>query len=123
MSINAPLLCRLSAMFPPIYTSAIMGGQGLAGLVVSMSSVLTTASAPALASYCNDSPSDEGDECSQQINYSSLAYFTLATCILLSCIVSYLFLRQLQFARWVYSFSFHLIDNGSATQVSYFQRF
>jgi len=84
-------------MFPSSYTAAIMSGQGLAGLIVALSSIMTTLAAPAPTDYCNDSITD--DNCTLQISYSSLAYFTLATCILLSCIVTFLFLRQLPFAR------------------------
>ena len=93
-------------MFPPVYTGAIMSGQGLAGLVVSMSSILTTASAPTATDYCDDFVSE--DNCDQKISYSALAYFTLATLILLSCIVAFLILRNLPFARYFRCFhSYH----------------
>jgi equilibrative nucleoside transporter 1/2/3 len=84
-------------MFPPVYTGAIMSGQGLAGLVVSLSSILTTASAPTSVDYCDDAVVE--DNCSSKISYSALAYFTLATLILLSCIVAFILLRHLPFAR------------------------
>jgi len=93
-------LFGLGAMFPPVYTAALMNGQGLAGLIVAVSGMLTSlASAP--IDDCNDGADDSS--CDQKIDYSALAYFIIATIILLSCILAYMALGQLHFTKFYIS--------------------
>jgi hypothetical protein len=46
-----------AGQMPTVYTQAVMGGQGLAGLTVSLSGIVTTAARPASdpdASICTE---------------------------------------------------------------------
>lgn len=88
-------LFGLGAMFPPAYTGALMNGQGLAGLVVSVAGVLTTVAVDPIDT-CTD---QNDDSCDESMNYSAFAYFLIATIILLTCIVAYLFLGKLSFTK------------------------
>jgi hypothetical protein len=47
----------MAGQFPAIYTQAIMSGQGLAGLIVSVASILTTLAAP--GNSCTDDNADD----------------------------------------------------------------
>lgn len=91
-------LFGLGAMFPPVYTAALMNGQGVAGLTVAVSSLLTSLATSAIDECSDDNAGDDGD-CEQTINYSALAYFLIATILLVSCIFAYLALDHFQFAR------------------------
>jgi solute carrier family 29 (equilibrative nucleoside transporter), member 1/2/3 len=92
-------LFGLGAMFPASYTGALMNGQGVAGLTVSVSSMLTMlATSPIDTCEDDDNGGDDGD-CEQTINYSALAYFLIATLIMLSCIFAFLSLDQFSFAK------------------------
>lgn len=91
-------LFGLGAMFPPQYTAALMNGQGVAGLTVAVSSLLTSLATAAVDDCSDDNAGDDGD-CSQTIDYSALAYFIIATLILFSCIFAFLGLNSFQFAR------------------------
>jgi equilibrative nucleoside transporter 1/2/3 len=93
-------LFGLGAMFPPAYTAALMNGQGLAGLVVSVSAIVTIVSAPAPDDQCSTDDGNVDDDCSEHISYSALAYFIIATLVLLSCIVTFLSLDGLPFATY-----------------------
>lgn len=89
----------LAGMFPPIYTQAIMGGQGLAGLMIAVASVITTA-ASSEKNECNDD--DETDDgCGDyKVDPSALAYFIVATLVLLSCAASYFYLETLPITKY-----------------------
>lgn len=91
-------LFGLAAMFPPMYTGALMNGQGLAGLVVAVSSVVTIAAAAPI-DYCDDDATDDGS-CPEKLDYSALAYFIIATMILLSCISTYIWMARLPFTKY-----------------------
>ena len=119
----------LAAIFPPIYTQAIMSGQGLAGLIVSLASITTTAIAPPPDScdsdyckesgFCDDddggsgggsgsgsedaspSPPPDGDGCEEYTtNWSAFIYFCFAIGILVVCIFSYLTLERLPITKY-----------------------
>ena len=92
-------LFGLGAMLPPAYTGALMNGQGLAGLIVASSSMLTLLSDHSNKDFCDDDDAgdDDGDECPQEIDYSALAYFIIATVILLTCMMAYWTLKRLPF--------------------------
>ena len=89
-------LFGLGAMFPPAYTGALMSGQGLAGLIVSLANVLTLlASSP--TDECGDSDTTECSDFS--VDYSALAYFIIATVILGFCGVAFFVLQNLNFTK------------------------
>eukprot|EP00428_Durinskia_dybowskii_P075318 CAMPEP_0170400802 /NCGR_PEP_ID=MMETSP0117_2-20130122/24685_1 /TAXON_ID=400756 /ORGANISM="Durinskia baltica, Strain CSIRO CS-38" /LENGTH=470 /DNA_ID=CAMNT_0010657561 /DNA_START=133 /DNA_END=1545 /DNA_ORIENTATION=- len=92
-------LFGLGAMFPPAYTSALMNGQGVAGLTVAVSSMLTSLATSPIDDCSDDNAGDDGD-CSQSIDFSALAYFIIATLILGSCVFAFLALNQFSFARY-----------------------
>lgn len=97
-------LFGLGAVFPPAYTGALMNGQGLAGLIVSVSAVVTT-----IASESTDSCSGNNDIDSTTcdpfaINFGAFAYFVVATLLLFSCVFAFIFLEKLEFTK------FHLIQ-------------
>ncbi len=92
-------LFGLGAMFPPAYTGALMSGQGVAGLIVSVASILTTLAAAPIDVCTDDKAVEDDDSCPQNINYSALAYFIISTLILLSCAGAYLILGKLEFTK------------------------
>jgi equilibrative nucleoside transporter 1/2/3 len=92
-------LFSLGAMLPPAYTGAIMNGQGFAGLTVSVSALLTTLAAAPIDTCDDDDLNKDDDECVQSISYSALAYFLIATLILLTCSMAYFYLKKMPFTR------------------------
>lgn len=93
-------LFGLSALFPPAYTGALMNGQGLAGLIVSVSNVVTLVATASTDSSCSSDSEANDDTCEGfSINYSALAYFLIATFIMLSCAASFLVLAKLPYTR------------------------
>jgi solute carrier family 29 (equilibrative nucleoside transporter), member 1/2/3 len=90
-------LFGLGAMLPSAYTGAIMSGQGLAGLIVSVSAVLTLY-AGGDTSSCDDESTDDGT-CEQSISYSALAYFMIATIVLLTCSLAFSSLMRMTFTK------------------------
>jgi equilibrative nucleoside transporter 1/2/3 len=84
-----------AAVFPPSYTGALMSGQGLGGVTVSLASLLTIA-ATKRVDYCSDD--DEGT-CDTTTDWSAFMFFTTATIILLSCIVAFWTLEALPFSK------------------------
>lgn len=94
-------LYGLGAMLPPAYIAAVMSGNGLAGLVVSMSSLLTTWGGGQPESFCSSSENTSSQSsCVQSTDFSALAYFCIATFVLLSCAVLFLFLQKLPFTQY-----------------------
>merc|ERR1711871_393343 len=80
-------IIALASNFPPVYINAMMTGQALAGLIISSSALITTAGDPSNSIDCDDDPLAEDDESwgYDDISYSALAYFILATATLLVC--------------------------------------
>lgn len=95
-AVSSSGLFGLGAMFPPVYTGALMTGQGLAGLTVSISEILTLLAGPA-SDDCGDDNNDGADECSFSVDFSALAYFIIATFVLITCISAYLLICNLPF--------------------------
>ena len=90
-------LFGLAAVMPPIYTGAVMNGQGLAGLTVSLASMFTI-----IATKPEDTCSDDGggsSDCSYVVDYSALAYFLIATVALLTCVGVFEILCNLPFTQ------------------------
>lgn len=90
----------LGGQFPPQYTGAVMSGQGLAGLVVSIASLVTTWGGEPV-DVCNDDDvsNDDGD-CESYIDYSALAYFIISCVVMGSCVFSFLALMALPFTHY-----------------------
>jgi hypothetical protein len=92
-------LFSMSAVFPPSYTAALMTGQALAGVVVSLSDMLTTYAGEQPQDFCSSSLSgDDGasapSACAYKTNYSALAYFLIATLVLLvSAMLQYVLMK------------------------------
>jgi hypothetical protein len=94
----------LSGCLPPEYTGAVMRGQGLGGVVVSLASILTIYLSP-VQGYCsthqreNREEEGGGGECAVSVDYS--AFFFFATCcgVLLLCFGTFFALLVLPFTR------------------------
>jgi equilibrative nucleoside transporter 1/2/3 len=91
-------LYGLAAMLPDNYTAALMNGSGLAGFVVSLSSILTLL-AEKSSGFC-DNTEETTVDCIKETSYSALAYFIIATFILLTCASSIFYLLKQPFARF-----------------------
>lgn len=83
------------AVFPAKYTGALMSGQSLGGLTVSLASFLTI-----VAHTGNDGCDDVDDgTCEYYIDYSALTFFILSTIILASAIAVFAILESLPFSK------------------------
>ena len=103
----------LSGIFPQNYTGAMMSGQGLAGLSVALTGLLTQAAGPMPDGYCAVSTGDKPSECTDYVtNYSAFSYFLIATVVLGLCIVLFFILMKLPFTI------FHLRGQGQAKKDS-----
>jgi equilibrative nucleoside transporter 1/2/3 len=86
----------LSGIFPQSYTGAMMSGQGLAGLSVALTGLITQAAGPVPDGYC--STGDDAPPCQEYaVNYSAFSYFLIATIVLVSCIALFFVLMKLPF--------------------------
>lgn len=97
-------LFGLGAVFPAHHTGALMGGQGVAGLGISISSLLTiwaTAENPNFCDVLDDLTTDS--DCKDITDYSAFAYFSIATLALLSCIGAFLVLIKLPYTTYYLS--------------------
>jgi len=72
----------LAAMFPPTYTTAIMIGQGLGGVVVGLLRLVTKAAIP------------------DDVSVSTFLYFMVAAALMLACLIGYFVLIRLPYARF-----------------------
>jgi len=101
-------LFGLAGVMPPAYTGAVMNGQGLAGFMVSMASILTIIAAGRDSSFCDDTNDSNDEECSYSVDYSAFAYFMIASVALVTCIIVFQILYRLPFTH------FHLTRSGNA---------
>lgn len=88
-------LFGMAAVFPPLYTGALMTGQGLAGVIVSIAYIVSLLSTTD-ASDCDQDGNDDGGSTScdpYTTDSSALAYFAVATVVLFTCIGAYIVLR------------------------------
>ena len=87
----------LCADFPPQFTGALMSGQGLAGLTVSLASLITIW-AGSEVDLCSD---DDDGECEDHTtDYSALAFFIITCVVLGTCVLSFLGLLKLPFTKF-----------------------
>ena len=98
-SLNSAGLFSMAANFPFEYTGALMNGQGLAGFTISLSS-LSTSWAGQRIDVCNNDDYSEDEDCKNLMNYSALAYFTIATIVLFLNIFSFMALRNLSISKY-----------------------
>ena len=86
-----------AAQFPVKYTGALMNGQGISALIVCLANVISlTADSP--PDICNDD--DNSSSCGDNsFSYSALAYFLVATTILVLNIFAFFILRRLPISR------------------------
>jgi len=91
-------LFGLAAVMPPVYTGAVMNGQGLAGLTVSLASIGTIlASDP--VDTCDTGDTEAVDVCDYKVDWSAFAYFSIATFALLTCVAVFEVLCSLPFTQ------------------------
>ena len=74
-----------------------MNGQGLSGLIVALSSLLTSLAGREI-DVCEDDANND-DSCESSISYSTLAYFLIATFVLVSCIGLFIVLMKLSITK------------------------
>jgi amino acid transporter len=73
---------------PGVYTQAVMGGQGLAGLTVSLSGLITTAGRPhSDLPICQEEYSN--------LQWSAFAYFVIACVVIVGCAISWAVFERL----------------------------
>jgi solute carrier family 29 (equilibrative nucleoside transporter), member 1/2/3 len=84
------------AYFPPQFTGALMSGQSLGGLAVSLVS-LVSIWAGNEGDWCSDD--DDGDCEEHSTDYSALAFFTITCVVLGTCVLSFLALLKLSFTK------------------------
>jgi len=93
----------LGALFPPIYTQALMAGQGLAGLVTSLASIFTLlAVKPDNTCGEDDSNDDANNSCDpySKVDWAAFSYFVVAVIMLLMCIVCYVILDKMPITEY-----------------------
>ncbi|KCV68943.1 hypothetical protein H696_04362 [Fonticula alba] len=93
----------ITASFPGKYTSAIMIGQGVAGIVVSISQLLTQ-----LISDPNAGSADDGSA-----ELSALLYFLVAVFLLIACIFSFATLPRMALFTYFTEKAARLTGTGS----------
>lgn len=102
LSIAAAMACGVCGSFlqggmfgltgdlPPVYTQALMGGQGLAGVAVSVNAMIAA---------LTTKKSSSSDPTYQELKIPTMVYFLVAVFILLFCILGYLVLERLPFVH------------------------
>jgi hypothetical protein len=97
-------LYGLSGILPPVYTSAIMLGSSVSGLVVSYSSLITEAASLSLPDCSTDGADDDdaSGNCSDgfSIDYGSISYFVITTFVIFLCIISFEIFIRTSFLRY-----------------------
>lgn len=94
-------LFGLAAIFPTRYTGAVMYGQAVAGLLISLASLFTTLAGKD-KTVCDpvNETNDEVVECITTTNYSAMSYFSIATLVLVSCSLLFSILNNLEFTQF-----------------------
>ncbi|GMI00666.1 hypothetical protein TrST_g8808 [Triparma strigata] len=88
----------LAGIFPPICTQALMSGQGLAGVIVSLSSIFTTLAVAPDDDDCqgDDDQNPEEETCKEYTtDWAAFSYFIVAVITLLICVACYATLDRL----------------------------
>ena len=97
----------LSGCLPPEYTGAVMCGQGMGGVVVSLVSISTIYLTPPKG-YCitQESISGEG-QCEVFVDYSAKFFFATCCAVLVLCFLSFYALTLLPFTRFSQQICFY----------------
>ena len=124
----------LAGRFPPLYTQAIMSGQGIAGVIVSSTSLITAMSTPCVHGSLdfdggNDSnginttsasspsssivPVNPGKN--SNIEQESFEYFLTATVVVAATVIGFLSLSWSHFGKY-YAFSHNVEDELAAEE-------
>ena len=82
----------LAGRFPPVYTQAVMSGQGVAGVIVSVTSLIS-----ALSSSCDGKP---GDPSTASVRPESFAYFLTSSVVVILTLLAFLALTGSDFAQF-----------------------
>eukprot|EP01038_Epipyxis_sp_PR26KG_P014708 gene14708-19768_t len=107
-------LYGLGAMLPQMYTAALMNGSGLGGLIVSVSAILTSF-AKTTNNFCDDDTTTSSTtDCAFFVDFSALAYFLIATIILLTCITAFMYAIKHPFTLYYVARA----GNGSGTKLN-----
>ena len=94
-------LFGLAAVMPSSFTGALMTGQGVAGAIVSLSDIFTLLAA-ADTSVCSDDDTSGDDSATCDgfvLSGSTLAYFLIATFILIFCVAIFIYLRNMSITK------------------------
>ena len=90
----------VAAWFPPKYMSAVYTGQALAGIIISVLEIVTTA-ANKTETPCSDDENNVDDDCSyDETSYSALSFFLLATTTLLTCVAAFRHLMEMPITKY-----------------------
>ena len=125
----------LAGRFPPLYTQAIMSGQGIAGVIVSFTSLITAVSTPCVHGSLdfdggNDSnngtnttstpspsssivPVNPGEN--SNMEQESFEYFLTATVVVAATVIGFLSLSWSHFGKY-YAFSHNVEDELAAEE-------
>lgn len=90
----------LAGSFPPQYTGAVMSGQGLAGLVVSVASLVTIWAGNPVDICTDDDSNDDDGDCEDYVDYSALSFFVISCIVMGTCVFSFLALMSLPFTHY-----------------------
>ena len=95
-------LFGLSGCLPPVYTGALMSGQALGGIAVSLCSLLTLAAGPrqdmcAVEDASRQESSNTPASCIYTVDYSTFFFFGITAVVLLVCILTFIALLMLPF--------------------------
>jgi solute carrier family 29 (equilibrative nucleoside transporter), member 1/2/3 len=90
----------LAGSFPPQYTGAVMSGQGLAGLVVSIASLVTTWAGNPVDMCTDDDAADDDGDCEDYVDYSALSFFIISCVVMGSCVFTFIALLALPFTSY-----------------------
>ncbi len=107
-------LYGLAGILMPKHISALMSGQALIGVIVSLVSILVIALNTTVQDYCTDSNNEDdvngnvdddhtvvSSTCtaSNSVDYGAFAFFLVATMVLALCVVLFLTLMRLDFVK------------------------
>jgi len=105
----------LAGRFPPIYTQAVMAGQGIAGVIVSCTSLVTALSTPCItfnetnstiapSSSSSSSNNNNGPQPNDSVKSAAFEYFLASTVVVVLTVVAFLYLSWNDFGKF-YAFA------------------
>jgi len=124
----------LAGRFPPIYTQAVMSGQGVAGIIVSITSLSTVLATPCGSGNGNGGGGEEvpttplftpvftsltqhsSQNGTSSVKMESFEYFLASTVVVALTVVAFLLLSWSDFGKY-YAFSHYVDDENDAEEV------